>query len=379
MGNAAAHNAPVHERAAATAPTRTEAPRRQPADAVPWPIRVAGAWSWRVVLIAGVIVGLLYLLARFRLIALPVFVALLLTALLQPAVGWLHRLRVPRVLATAVVFVCGIAAIGGIFYGLSELVISGLSDLGAAVTTGLDQVRRWLQNGPLHLQFEELGQVTSQIQQWIQHNVQRISRGAITTVAVISQLIAGLLLALVVTFFFLYDGDRIWSWVVRLFPRDVEDRIDGAGHQAWNALAGYVQGTVIVALFDAVLITVLLFFVGLPASLAVPLGVLVFFGAFVPLLGALTTGILAVLVALVTEGLVAGLITLGGVIAVQQIEGNLLQPLVLGRMVRLHPLAVLLAVTAGAIIAGIAGAIVAVPVVAVLNTTATYFFRRSEA
>lgn len=363
---------------AKSAPPEAPPPRPQPADAVPWAVRVAAAWSWRIVLIGVVVTGLLYLLARFRLVTLPVFVALLLTALMQPAVHGVTRLRVPRVLATAVVFVLGIAAVGGVFYGIVELVLAGLNDLARAVTTGIEQIRRWLVTGPLPT-VAPLEDLTNRAQRWIQQNTQRISQGALTTASVLTQLLAGLLLTLVVTFFFLYDGRRIWGWVVRLFPRSVEDRIDGAGRQAWNTLAGYVQGTVVVALFDSVLITAVLFFVGLPVSLMVPLGVLVFFGAFVPLLGALVTGFLAVIATLVTQGLIAALIVLGGVIAVQQIEGNLLQPLVLGRMVQLHPLAVLLTVTAGAIIAGIAGAIVAVPVAAVINTTTAYFFRRPHA
>lgn len=359
--------------------SRPEAAPRLPDDAVPWPMRVAAAWSWRIVLVGIVITGLLYLLAKFRLITLPIFAALLLTALMEPAVGWLRRLRFPRVLAAAVVFVCGIAGVGAIFYGLTELILAGLNDLATAVTAGIEQIRRWLETGPLQLGFAQLDELTSRIQQWIQENIRRISQGALTTATVVTRLLAGVLLTVVVTFFFLYDGARIWGWLVKLFPQGVENRIDGAGHRAWATLAGYVQGTVIVALFDSALITVLLFFVGLPVSLIVPLGVLVFFAAFVPLIGALVTGILAVLVTLVTQGLIAAVITLGGVIAVQQIEGNLLQPLVLSRMVRLHPLAVLLAVTAGAIVAGVAGAIVAVPLVAVINTTAAYFFRHGDA
>lgn len=375
-GRTAAHRRMVRQARRGLEP---QLPRRHPAEAVPWPMRVAAAWCWRVVLVGVVVTGLLYLLWMFRLIAFPVFVALLLTALLQPAVFWLRRLGTPRPLATVVVFVCGISAAGAVVYGLTELVLAGLSDLGAAVTAGIEQVRRWLETGPLQLGFAPIDELTNRAQQWIQDNIQRIRRGAVTTVTVVGRLLAGLFLTLIVTFFFLYDGTHIWAWLVKLFPRSVEDRVDGAGRRAWHTLAGYVQGTVIVALFDAVLITVLLFFVGLPVSLIVPLGVLVFFAAFVPLIGALASGIVAVLVTLVSQGLIAAVITLGGVVAIQQIEGNLLQPFVLGRMVRLHPLAVLLAVSAGAIVAGIVGAIVAVPLAAVLNITTAYFFRRSEA
>ncbi|HEX6577792.1 MAG TPA: AI-2E family transporter, partial [Jiangellaceae bacterium] len=165
-------------------------------------------------------------------------------------------------------------------------------------------------------------------------------------------------------------GDRIWAWLVRLFPRVARPRVDGAGKLAWRTLTQYVRGTVLVALFDGTLITILLLILGVP--LALPLGVLVFFGAFVPLVGAFVTGALAVLVALVANGLVAALIVLAGIIAIQQLEGHVFQPFVLGRMVRVHPLAVVIAVAVGAYTAGIIGAVVAVPIVAVANTVLTY-------
>lgn len=350
---------------------------RQPADAVPWSLRVAAAWAWRVLLVGAVVAGLLYLVWTFRLIAIAVFVALLLAALMQPPVSWLRRLGAPRVLAVGTVFGGGVALVGGLFYLLSGLLAAGFSDLGAAVASSIDQLGVWLRNLPVDLGVAQLNDLTARLKQWVVNNARRIAQGALTTAAVTARILAGLLLTLVVTLFFVYDGARIWSWVVGLFPRGTHTRLYEAGRGAWDALAGYVQGTIIVALFDAVLIGLILILVGLPASLAVALGVLTFFGAFVPIVGALVTGILAVLVVAVLQGLTAALITLGGVVAVQQLEGNVLQPLVVGRSVRLHPLAVLLAVTAGGIVAGIAGAVVAVPLAAVINTTTRYFVRAS--
>ncbi len=349
--------------------------KRSTDEAVPWPVRAAAGWSWRALLIGAAVTGILYLLWMFRLVTLPVFAALLLSAILHPPVAWAHRRGLPRLLATSVAFFGGIALVGLIFYGLGEFLAAGFSDLNTAFTGVVSQLRRWLESGPLSIGSSQL---TDQIQQWLQSNSQRIGQGLLATATTTVQLLAGLLLALVVTFFFLFDGNRIWAWVIRLFPANVEERIDGAGRRAWESLAGYVQGTLVVALFDAVLISIILFLVGLPPTLALPLGVLIFFAAFVPLIGALVTGVFAVLVTLVTQGMVPALIVLGGVIAVQQIEGNLLQPLVLGRMVRLHPIAILLSVTAGSIVAGIAGAIVAVPLAAVINTTAAFLLGREE-
>lgn len=358
-------------------PQGQDTPNGQPRDAVPWSLRVASAWAGRVLLVGIALAGLVYLLWVFRLVTIPIFVALLLTALMQPGVAWLRRVGAPRLLATVVVFFGGIALVGGLFYLLGSLLAAGFSDLSQTITEGIRQAGRWLQASPLSL--GSVDDLTQRAQQWISNNSQRLTQGAVTTVSMTARILTGLLLALIICLFFLYDGARIWGWVVRLFPAGARDRIDGAGRSAWGVLAGYVQGTIIVALFDGVLITLILVLVGLPTSLALPLGVLVFFGAFVPLVGAFVTGVLAVLVALLTEGLVAGLIVLAGIVAVQQLEGNVLQPFVVGRMLRLHPLAVLLAVTAGGVVGGIAGVVVAVPLAAVINTVATYFARTEAA
>lgn len=362
-------------------PQGQDTPSGQPRDAVPWSLRVASAWAGRVLLVGIALAGLVYLLWVFRLVTIPIFVALLLTALMQPGVAWLRRVGAPRLLATVVVFFGGIALVGGLFYLLGSLLAAGFSDLSQTITGGIRQAGQWLQASPLSDVggIASVSDLTDRAEQWIRNNSQRLTQGAVTTVSMTARILTGLLLALIICLFFLYDGARIWGWVVRLFPAGARDRIDGAGRSAWGVLAGYVQGTIIVALFDGVLITLILVLVGLPTSLALPLGVLVFFGAFVPLVGAFVTGVLAVLVALLTEGLVAGLIVLAGIVAVQQLEGNVLQPFVVGRMLRLHPLAVLLAVTAGGIVGGIAGVVVAVPLAAVINTVATYFARTEAA
>ena len=211
----------------------------------------------------------------------------------------------------------------------------------------------------------------------LRNNQGGIASGALNVTAAAIEVVGGIFLALFLTFFFLYDGQRIWRWVVELFPDTVAYDVWQAGRRAWTTLTGYVRGTMVVAFVDAVFIGLAVALVGVP--LAVPIGALVFLGAFVPLVGATVTGAVAVLVALVAQGLGPALIVLGAVILVQQLEGHILQPFVLGRAVRLHPVAVALAVTTGGILAGIGGAIVAVPLVAVVNSVAVYLVRERPA
>lgn len=348
-------------------------PRPQPADAgtVSRPVRVASEWAWRFLLIAAAILAVAYIAVRFRLVTFPIIVALLLAALLQPTVGLLVRRGMPRGLAAAIVFVSGIAVVVGTFIGVGTLLAAGIQDISANVLQGINQVRSWLTTGPLNLSEQQLNEYVANVRQAIQQNMNRIASGALATAGVAAEILAGIVLALFVTFFFLYDGARIWQWCVRLFPKRSRASVAGAGQRAWGTLVSYVRGIVIVAAFDAVFTAILLLVLRVP--LVAPLAMLVFLGAFVPLVGATVTGAIAVLVALVSNGFITALVVLGGIILIQQIEGNLLQPLLLGRMVRVHALAVVLVVTAGAIIGGIAGAVIAVPLAAVLNTVLGYF------
>ena len=208
-------------------------------------------------------------------------------------------------------------------------------------------------------------------------NQDRLASGAFTAAAVAAELFAGFALVLFATFFFLYDGERIWGWVVRLFPVKAEARVDAAGRRGWRTLVSYTQGTALVALFDGIVTAIGL--VALRVQFAVPLGALVFLGAFVPLVGATIAGILAVLVALATKGLITALLVIALLIGVQQVEGHILQPFLLGRFVRVHPLAIVLAVATGALVAGVIGALIAVPIMAVANTMATYLVRGEAA
>ena len=337
---------------------------------IPQPVRGMAAWSWRFLVFAAALVVVAYAAWELRLIVFPVIVALLVTALLYPAVRRLRKWGIPRALAAAIVFVGGLAVMVGVFTLLTRLLAAQFGDISANLQNGIDEVRSWLANGPLDLSENQIDDALDDLTQAVSDNRDLLAGGAIATATAALEILTGTLLALFTTYFFLYDGERIWRWCAQLFPRSSERAVLEAGRRAWRVLTSYVRATIVIAAVDAVGIGLLLVVVGIP--LAMPLAVLVFFGAFVPIVGATVTGAVAVLVALVTSGSVAALVVLVGVIAIQQLEGHILQPLIMGRFVRIHPLAVVLAVGIGAVVAGIWGTVIAVPLAAVVNVVVQY-------
>ncbi|HEU0214400.1 MAG TPA: AI-2E family transporter [Jiangellaceae bacterium] len=337
---------------------------------VPYGVRAAADWSWRLLVIVAGLALVGWLAYRMRVVVFPIVAAALLAALLRTPV---HRLRAAgwnRAVSAVVVFVGFLVVVAGSLTVVGRAVGDQFGEVVNQAEEGLQEIQDWLAGPPFTLSAEQLQEWIDRAVAELGQNQEAITEGALSTATLAVEVLTGLALTLFSLVFFLYDGDRIWAWLVRLFPRVARPRVDGAGKLAWRTLTQYVRGTVLVALFDGTLITILLLILGVP--LALPLGVLVFFGAFVPLVGAFVTGALAVLVALVANGLVAALIVLAGIIAIQQLEGHVFQPFVLGRMVRVHPLAVVIAVAVGAYTAGIIGAVVAVPIVAVANTVLTY-------
>ncbi|PZF88100.1 AI-2E family transporter [Micromonospora endophytica] len=333
---------------------------------VPRALRIAAAWSWRLIVIGVVGWALLRLLGTIRVVVVPLLVALLLAALLAPAVSWLLRVGIPRTLATAAVLSTGFAAVVGTLTMVVNEFIAGLPDLSTRAAAGIGQIQDWLRDGPVGLSDGQLNGYVEAGQNWINENSQALTSGAISTAGTVVEVLTGTLLVLFATFFFLRDGDRIWRFLVGMFPSAARWRADDAGRASWLTLVAYVRATVLVAFIDAVGIGVALVLLEVP--FAFPLAALVFLGAFIPIVGATLSGAVAVLVALVDSGGVTALAVLGAVIVVQQVEGNVLQPWIMGRAVALHPLPVVLAVTAGVVLDGIFGALIAVPVIAVLNT-----------
>ena len=335
-------------------------------DAVEPFVRKAAAWSWRLLVIAAMVAALLWLMWRLRVIVVPVALAVMLTALLLPAVDRLDLRRVPRGLAVALVLLGGLAVFGGIMTFVVSQFISGLPGLVDQVTRSIDNATQWLIEGPLHLSREQIDNAGDTAITALRDNQEKLTTGALSTAATLTEIVTGALLMLFTLIFLLYGGRNIYAYLTKIVPAHTRDRVRDAGRAGFGSLIGYVRATFLVALVDAVGIGAGLAIIGVP--LALPLASLVFLGAFIPLVGAVLTGFLAVVVALLAKGFIYAMITLGLIIAVQQLEAHVLQPLVMGRAVSIHPLAIVLAIATGAVMAGIVGALLAVPVLAFLNS-----------
>ncbi|MGI5126536.1 AI-2E family transporter [Pseudonocardia sp. CA-107938] len=348
------------------APPLAASPPPPAADRIPTPLRVVSDLAWRFLVIAAALGLLLWLVVQLRVVVIPVAISVLLAALLGPVVVWLADQRVPRGIATVLVLIGGIALLGGLLTFVVNNFIAGLPDLQTQLTASFRSVQDLLQGPPLNLPADWLSNVPAQLNEAITANREALTSGALSTAATVGEVVAGMALVLFSVIFFLYDGPQIWTFLLRAAPRLRRERVDVAGRRAFASLVGYVRATVLVAIVDAVGIGVGLAIVGVP--LVIPLAALVFLGAFIPTVGAVLTGAIAVLIALVANGPIAAVIILAVVVGVQQLEGHVLQPLLLGRAVSLHPLAVVLSVAAGVVVAGITGALLAVPLLAVINT-----------
>ncbi|SEP02374.1 AI-2E family transporter [Trujillonella endophytica] len=351
-------------------------PRRPVGDAsVPTGLQTAAAWSWRliVVLVGGYV--LITAAASVAVVIVPVIIALMLAALLQPGAAALVRRGWPRSLGAIAMLLVGLGVVAGIITLVVERFIAGFEDLSEQVSAGLEQVRDYIVD-TFPVTESQLDQALEQAQDFFAGNSEQIASGAIDTAATVGEVFTGFVLALFTLFFFLKDGRSIWLWLVGLLPTDARAFTDEAARRAWRTLISYTRATVIVALVDAVGIGIGLAILQVP--LVIPLAALVFLGAFIPIIGSFLAGSVAVLVALVAVGPVKALIALAIVVLVMQVEGHILQPLLLGRAVHVHPLAVVLAIAAGLLIAGIFGALIAVPVVACANVAGTYLARRHD-
>ncbi|MEU4075746.1 AI-2E family transporter [Streptomyces venezuelae] len=346
------------------------AARPDPVAAIPWGMRVAAEASWRLLVFAGTVWVLMKVISSVQLVVLAFVAALLVTALLQPTVALLRRKGLPRGLATAVTAVSGFVVMGLVGWFVVWQVMDNIDTLSDRVKDGIEELKRWLLDSPFHVTEQQINDIAKNLSDTIGANAEQITSAGLQGVTVVVEAMTGILLAMFSTLFLLYDGKKVWEWTLKLVPAQARPGVAGAGPRAWRTLTAYVRGTVLVALIDAVFIGLGLWFLEVP--MAVPLAVFIFLFAFIPLVGAVVSGALAVVVALVTNGVFTALMVLVVVLAVQQIEGHVLQPFILGRAVRVHPLAVVLAVAAGGLTAGIGGAVVAVPLVAVLNTVVGY-------
>jgi len=367
------------------APAQAETPQpaipdtgpQRPASASVHPlVRVGAAWTWRLLVLFAGLLALGYIVTKLYAVVIPVALALLLAALLTPTVNWIHRRGVPRSAAVIITVVGTIGIVGAILSFVVEQFIEGLPGLTDQFTASVDKAQGWLTEGPLHFSQDQIRHAGDNVIKALQSNQEALTSGALTTATVVGEIFAGAFLTLFTLVFFLYGGDQVWEFVTRIIPKTTRTRVRIAGRQGFNTLVGYTRATVAVAAADAVGIGAGLAILGVP--LALPLASLVFIGAFIPIVGAFVTGFLAVLVAFVTKGLLTALIVLGIIIGIMQLEGHVLQPLLLGRAVRLHPLAVVLAITTGIVLAGIVGGLLAVPIVAFLNTAVRSLFAEDQ-
>ena len=339
-------------------------------ESVPLGMRIAAAWSWRMLVVLAVLAVLVFLVIQLRLLIIPLLVAVILSALLVPFKNFLVRHHWPKWLAIAVAELGTIVVVAALIFLVVTQVTSGFDDLKQQTTTSYNDLKTFLADSPLQVSESDFNNYVAQIWQAVQDDSGALISGAAAVGSSVGHILTGVLLTLFSTLFILIDGQRIWAWIVRLFPRKARAATDGAGKTGWRTLQNFVKVQILVASIDAVGIAVGAAILGVP--LAIPIGVLVFLGSFIPIIGAVLTGAVAVFIALIYNGWVIALIMLGIVLLVQQIEGHVLQPLVMGTAVRIHPLAVVLAVAGGSMVAGIAGAFFAVPVVATLNVMVNY-------
>jgi predicted PurR-regulated permease PerM len=344
---------------------------------VPYGVDLAAQWSWRllVVALAGLVVA--RGIGMFAVVVLPLVIALLLAALLVPLVEVMHRARVPRGFASLLAVLGAIALLVLLLTFAGQQIAQGANDLAKQVVNGLEQIRVWLKTGPLHASDSQINAYLKSAQEAVTSSNKEIVSRLTEVTSAVSHIVAGFFIILFATYFFLADGNRIWSWVVRIFPRASRERADSSGRVAWTSLTAFVRATMLVAFTDALGVMLVAAVLRVPFVFAI--GVLVFIGAFIPMIGALLSGSVAVLVALVDQGPIVALIMLGGVVAVQQLEAHVLQPFLLGRLVSVHPLGVIVAIAMGVLVAGIAGALVAVPLVASLNAVVQHLADSGQA
>jgi predicted PurR-regulated permease PerM len=332
---------------------------------VPRPLRQAADWSWRLLIVGLLIYVVFRVASALALVVLPCLAALLLTALLQPLTARLRRTGMPPLAATWCTVLAAVAVMAGLGILVVTRVRADYPRLQKEVKHTAHEVQSSLAGSPFHLSSTRLDQYYDQVSHFVSQHQSLIAGTVVTGGKIVLELLTGLILMIFITFFLLKDGDRIWAWLIKGLPPEPRRRAGNAGPAAWTALVNYIRGTTAVAAIHAVVIGLALWILGVP--LLVPLIVLVFLAAYIPLVGILVAGAAAIVVTLGTKGWIAAVILLGIFILENQIEGHLLQPLVVGRIVRLHPLAVILVLAVGGIVAGIAGAIVAVPAAAAIS------------
>ncbi|MEQ3553891.1 AI-2E family transporter [Pseudonocardia nematodicida] len=327
-------------------------------------------WSARFLLIAAALAVIGLVVGQLWSIILPVLLGLLIASVFEPLVTWLRAHRWPSILATTAVFLLALVVLAGVIAGIVPAVATQGPQLASGATGGIQQIQAWLAGPPFNLGATQIGQAVQQATERLEQNAASIVDGVVTGLSAVTSGMVTLVVAVVIAFLFVKDGPRFLPWLSRASGPSAGEHLIAVGGRAWSRLGGFIRFQALIGFMDAVLIGIGLAVLGVP--LALPLAVLIFFGAFVPIVGALVTGALAVLVALVAQNLTTALIVLALILVVQQLEGNVLSPMIQGKGLGLNSAIVILAVTAGASLFGVAGAFLAVPVVAVVADVLRY-------
>jgi len=358
---------------AAAAPARpiAAAPPRDPAGplAPAW-LRASSEWTWRLLLVGFGIVALVYALGVLQVVVLPVIIALLVTTLLLPPKRWLTHRGMGDALATSLTMLGAFVLLGLLGTAIAPTIGGQVDELRAGIEDGVREATGLLAERPFNLSRADIDAQVDNALDRLRENSGTVTRGVTEGVVLLGEVITGLIVVVLLTFFFLKDGPGIWSWLVGLFAAHHRRGADELGSRVFATLSGYVRGIAFVGLVDAVLIGIALLVIGVP--LVVPLMILTFLGAFLPLVGAFLAGLAAVLIALVFNGFVAALLVLAAIVVVQQLEGHVLYPLLMSKTVHLHPAVIVLALAIGGIVAGIIGVFLAVPVAGVVSTVLDY-------
>ncbi|CAA9524732.1 MAG: hypothetical protein AVDCRST_MAG79-425 [uncultured Thermoleophilia bacterium] len=359
---------PRHPDSAAATPAA--APRDPAGPLTPAWLRASSEWTWRLLLVGFGVVALLYALGFLRVVVLPVIVALLLTTLLLPPKRWLSDRGMGDALATSLTMLGALVLIGLLGTAIAPTIGGQIDELRAGIEEGVREATGILAERPFNLSRADLDAQVDTALDRLRENSGTVTRGVTEGVVILGEVITGLIVVVLLTFFFLKDGPGMWGWLVGLFAGHHRRGADELGSRIFATLSGYVRGIALVGLVDAVLIGIALFVLGVP--LVVPLMILTFLGAFLPLVGAFLAGLAAVLIALVFNGLVAALLILAAIVVVQQLEGHVLYPVLMSKTVHLHPAVIVLALAIGGIVAGIIGVFLAVPLAGVVSTVLSY-------
>ncbi len=323
---------------------------------------MAAGYAWRLIVVAIAVYGIFVLLGRVQFVGVALFVGLVITALLRPVADRLNRL-LPRGLSVALALLLGLALVAGVVTFIVRSVAGQSATLSAQFSDGVTEIERWLRNGPFHMSSAQLSGGIDQARNWLTDHQGTLVGQALGQASVAFEVLTGLALAIFCSIFFISGGDRMWTWFLHQVPRTVRDDLDRAGRAGWGTFAGYTRGIVIVAATNATLVCVALLVLRVP--LALPLSLLVFFATFIPIVGAPLALAVATVVALAGRGPLIALFVLVLIVVIGQFEGHVLQPLVMSRAVAIHPVVVVVSVASGTVLAGVIGAIIAVPLVSV--------------